>query len=115
MGAILDKETGDPLVTQARQLLEERRYKEALEILKITISLDKNDPKKWFYQGQAHMFLGQYSMALSDFIRADILFKGEHADTKLHVSRVSACLGDYPNAIQYATECIELMDEFKFG
>ncbi len=96
---------------QAVYYLQNNQPKNAVQVLKRSISIDPQSSRTHFLLGSAYELLRENSSAEKEFRRTLELFP-ESSDGLYGLGKISFNRGDFENAKKYVTECLELNSNY---
>lgn len=93
-------------VEEASELLNEERFREALEVLREVIAKDPTNPYAYFFLGQAFYEVGELEPA-RDAYRAALTVAPAHLGARIAITHVLRKLGDHREAIKQGMMALE--------
>jgi tetratricopeptide (TPR) repeat protein len=93
-------------VEEASELLNEERYREAMELLREVLAADAQNPYAYFFLGQAFYEVGEIEPA-RDAYQAALKLAPDHLGARVALCHVLRKLGDHRGAIREGMAALE--------
>jgi tetratricopeptide (TPR) repeat protein len=93
-------------VEEASELLNEERYREAMELLREVLAKDAQNPYAYFFLGQAFYEVGEMEPS-RDAYQAALKLAPEHLGARVALCHVLRKLGDHRGAIREGMAALE--------